>query len=105
MTDFLMLLVVALLVWVWWDSQQCRLIATQAAITACNNFNLQFLDGTVHLRKYWPIRSKKFGISMCRLYFFEYSDDGNQRAAGRLVLVGKQIFEVKTNAYADLDPG
>lgn len=101
MSDFFILLCFALIGWLWWDSQQCRMIATQAAIAACNKENLQFLDGTVHLRKYWPIRTSKYALQLCRLYFFEYSDDGSHRSAGRLVLIGQKIFEVKINAYAE----
>jgi len=101
MTDFLFLLIFAVIGWAWWNSQQSRLIATQAAINACNKEHLQFLDGTVHLHKYWPIRTGKYSLQLCRLYLFEYSHDGNQRASGRLVLVGNKIFEVKINAYAE----
>jgi len=100
MTDFLLLLLVALLVWIWWDSQRCRVIATQAAINACQEANLQFLDGTVHLRKYWPVHSDKYLLQWCRLYFFEYSSDGSQRTLGRLVLIGNRIFEVELNAFS-----
>lgn len=100
MGDFLLIFLFVLLAWLWWDSQRCRLIATQAAINACNSANLQFLDGTVHLRRYWPIRTGRHSIGLCRLYFFEYSNDGNQRSVGRLVLVGNKIFEVETNAFA-----
>ena len=99
MGNFLFLLLVAVGAWFWWQSQKSRQAATQAAIEACNRSNLQFLDGTVHLRKYWPMRTGKRTIQLCRLYFFEYSDDGSQRFTGRLVLVGTRIIEVELDAY------
>ena len=101
MTDFLLLLLFAFVGLLLWDSQQCRMIATQAAIAACNKANLQFLDGTVHLHKYWLLRTDKIALRLCRLYLFEYSNDGNQRSIGRLVLVGKKIFEVAINAFCE----
>lgn len=99
MGNFLFLLLVAIGAVFWWQSQKSRQAATQAAVQACNRSNLQFLDGTVHLRKYWPMRTGNRSIQLCRLYFFEYSNDGSQRLTGRLVLVGTRIIEVELDAY------
>ncbi len=99
MGNFLFLLLVAIGAVFWWQSQKSRQAATQAAIAVCQRQNLQFLDGTVHLRKYWPMRTSNRTIQLCRLYFFEYSNDGSQRLTGRLVLVGTRIIEVELDAY------
>lgn len=88
------LIVVAALAWLWFDSIKAREEGLLAARTACNSEDLQLLDETVALRKLRPERGDDGRMTMRRIYEFEYSDTGDNRRRGSVVLLGHEVLVV-----------
>jgi len=73
------------------DGMRAREQATKLAKRYCQEAGLQFLDGTVALRK-WSVRIAG-GISFLRRFEFQYSQQDNQRHCGLIVLLGDRLIE------------
>lgn len=97
--DWLIFFFIVLALWYWWDTLQSKEIARQAGLNACQGADVQFLDDTVELKKFWLRRHYRGHLQICRLYFFEFSSDGAQRYQGRIMLLGKKVGEVDMDAY------
>ena len=83
------LLLVALL---WYDSLQAREVAVRAARSACEAEGLLFLDDTVGISSVKAARDEEGRLRLQRAYEFEYSDTGNNRIAGSVVMLGKRVM-------------
>ncbi|GMR03752.1 MAG: hypothetical protein BMS9Abin22_255 [Gammaproteobacteria bacterium] len=99
MGDVILLLVVGLSVWYWWDGIRAKEVARKAGREACSQAEVQFLDDTVEKKKAWLRRDERGHIQLCRLYFFEFTRAGERRYQGRVVLLGKRVGEVEMDAY------
>lgn len=91
MSSLAVLFLVALLGWAWQANLKCRDIAVQTGKASCAAQGLQFLDGTVSLRKIRPyyLNIDDFGIQ--RTYVFDYSADGISRQTGCIVLFNTRL--------------
>ncbi len=88
------LLVLALLggaVWLWLDSLKAREMGVRAARTACAEEGLQFLDETVVFSSLRPARDENGHLQLRRVYVFEYSDTGDNRRSGSVILLGHRV--------------
>jgi len=85
--------------WYWWDTMSCKEIARVAGSNACSKAQVQFLDDTVELKKFWLRRNSNGHLEICRLYFFEFSSDGAHRYQARITMLGKKVYEVEMDAY------
>jgi hypothetical protein len=90
----LLLLFLAALAWFWWDSLQKREIALATARLACERAGVQFLDGTVALRKLRLRRDDMQRARWHREYAFEYSTQGDDRQPGWIWLLGERVVNV-----------
>ncbi len=97
--DLFLLSMIGLLVWYVWDTIRSKEIARQAGQQACAEAQVQFLDQTVEHRKLWFCRDERKKLQLCRLYIFEFTRFGGERYHGRVVLLGKRVFEVEMDAY------
>ena len=85
------LIVLLLLGWLWYDSLNAREIAVRAAKGACESENLLFLDDTVGIRSLNLARNGEGRVQLQRAYDFEFSDTGNNRLRGSVVMLGKRV--------------
>ena len=83
--------VLAVLGWFWLDSLKAREAAIRAARAACDAEGLLFLDDTVSISGMKTARDDRGHIKLQRSYEFEYSDTGNNRRTGLIVLVGHSV--------------
>ncbi len=90
---FSLTLLVAL-VWLWFDSIKVRDIAIAEARHACAAEGLQFLDETVAIASLKPARDDDGRLVLRRAYAFEYSDTGNDRRPGSIVMLGQEVLFV-----------
>jgi hypothetical protein len=81
----------AAVVWLWLDSLTAREIAVGAARAACTNEGLMLLDDTVAIAYLKPARDDDGRLKLQRAYDFEYSDTGNNRLKGGVVLLGHRV--------------
>ena len=82
---------IAALGWWWYDSMRARERALAVAGAACARDGLQFLDETVECVKTRPARDADGHFALRRIYRFEFSDDGNNRRAGSVVILGTAV--------------
>ena len=101
--DILGLLLLAALGWLWYDSLNARETAVSAAKAACNSENLLLLDDTVAIQRISMGRDDEGVLRIRRIYDFEYSDTGNDRSAGSIVMLGSRVLVINLN-LSDLPP-
>ena len=86
------------LAWLWFDSLKAREIAVRAARNACSADGLMLLDDTVAIASLKPARNEAGHITLQRAYDFEYSDTGNNRLTGGVVLRGHRVTMINVGA-------
>jgi hypothetical protein len=93
MIDFesVSLVLLCLLGWLWFDSIQAREVAVRTAQRACESAGLQFLDETVSCTSLRPVRDEQGKLRLRRIYFFEYSETGDNRRRGGVTLLGQRV--------------
>lgn len=91
--DVVGLLLLAALIWIWLDSLKAREIAVAEARTACEAEGLLLLDDTVAIQRLGFGRDDG-ALCVRRIYGFEYSDSGNDRWAGSVVMLGARVLVV-----------
>ena len=99
MISLLFLLLLAALVWFWFDSLRALEVARNTGKRACSDANVQFLDDTVASIALALARDKSGRRVLRRTYRFEFSETGNTRLEGRLILLGDMIESVTLEPY------
>ena len=79
------------LFWLWFDSTRVHEIVVEHARSHCQVDGVQFLDDTVSLAAIKPSRDEEGRLTFKRSYTFEHSDTGNDRKAGRVVMLGREV--------------
>jgi hypothetical protein len=97
--SLLFLLLLAALGWFWFDSLRALEIARNAGKRACDNANVQFLDDTVAGIALALVRDKSGRRMLRRTYRFEFSETGNTRLEGQLIVLGDRIESVTMEPY------
>ena len=98
-TSLLFLLLLAVLGWFWFDSVHTIEIARNAGKRACDEANVQFLDDTVAGIALALVRDKSGRRVLRRTYRFEFSDTGDSRLEGQLIMLGDKIESVIMEPY------
>ena len=75
----------------WLTSLKVREAAVRAARIACDSENLLLLDDTVAIRAIKLARNDEGHVRIQRTYDFEYSDTGDNRRKGSVVLIGSRV--------------
>jgi hypothetical protein len=85
--------------WFWYDSMRARERAVRAGRGACEREGLQFLDDTVLCTRTRPTRDAEGRVTLRRVYTFEFSDDGQRRRAGSIVVVGDRLESLEMEPF------
>lgn len=93
----LVALVAAILLWV--DSLRARERAVLAGRSACERYALQFLDDTVSFARMRLARNAEGELRIARTYTFEFSDTGNNRRQGAIVMLGAEVQDLHLEPY------
>ena len=93
----------AALAWLWYDSVQVREVAVRAAKQACIATGFQLLDETVSIAKLRTARDDDGRLLLQRTYFFEYSDTGDNRRPGSIVMLGPQVAAMNIGLHLVVD--
>ena len=86
------LVVFSALGWLWLDSLKAREIAVTAARNACAADGYLLLDDTVAIASLKPARNDEGRLLLQRSYDFEYSDTGDNRIGGGILLLGHRVI-------------
>ncbi len=83
----------------WADSLRARERAVKAGRSACERYELQFLDDTVAFTRLRLARDEEGQLKIARTYTFEFSDTGNNRRHGAIVMLGGEIRDLQLEPY------
>jgi hypothetical protein len=99
MLELSTLLLLAALVWLWFDSMRARERALVLGKRACERDGLLFLDETVECVSLGFARDANGRMALRRTYNFEFSDTGNNRRSGSVVMLGGEVESLYTEPY------
>ena len=99
MPELIALTILALTVFFWLDSLRARERALKAGRAACERYDLQFLDDTVSFTRIRLGRDEDGQLRIARTYTFEFSDTGNNRRHGAIVMLGGELQDVQLEPY------
>jgi hypothetical protein len=83
----------------WMDSLRARESAIAAGRAACERYGLQFLDDTVAFTRLRVARDGEGRLRLKRTYVFEFSDTGNNRRHGAIVMLGPRVEDLHIEPY------
>jgi hypothetical protein len=83
--------------WLWFDSTRVHEIAVARARSQCHVNEVQFLDDTVALANIKPARDEDGRLMLKRTYTFEYSETGNNRQSGSIIMLGQEVQFLNVN--------
>jgi hypothetical protein len=83
----------------WLDSLRARERALSAGRAACQRYELQFLDDTVSVSRVRLGRDDEGQLRIARTYTFEFSDTGNNRRHGAIVMLGGELQDLRLEPY------
>jgi hypothetical protein len=78
----------------WQSALDAREAANRIAKETCSRAVVQFLDGTVAFAGFRLARDSRARRRLLRVYTFDYTSDGFERAQGFVVLAGRQLEAV-----------
>ena len=91
MAELTILLLLLLAGWFWADTMRAREAAIRVGKRLCEQDGLQLLDDTVAVAKLTVRRNTRGRMALRRLYQFEFSDTGNNRRNGTIVMLGYEV--------------
>ncbi len=77
--------------WLWVDSMAAREVAEAKGKRACREEGVQFLDDTVAFSGLGFGRDGVGHLKLRRTYRFEFSDTGDNRLKGMVVMLGREV--------------
>ena len=83
----------------WVDSLRARERAVLAGRAACRRYGVQLLDDTVAFAQLRIARDEDGRLKLRRTYAFEFSDTGNNRRHGAIVMLGGMLAELQLEPY------
>lgn len=86
-------------IFLWLDSLRARERALTAGRSACERYELQFLDDTVAFARLRLARDEQGQLKIARTYTFEFSDTGNNRRHGAIVMLGGEMQDLHLEPY------
>jgi uncharacterized protein DUF3301 len=89
--DWLPVTLIAAAGWFWFDSMRAREAAVRRGKETCKGQGLLLLDETVALDAIAIARDALGRLTLCRTYRFEFSDTGNNRLNGSIVMMGRFV--------------
>jgi hypothetical protein len=83
----------------WVDSLRARERALAAGRGACERYGVQLLDETVQFARLRLARDDEGRMRLRRTYTFEFSDTGNNRRHGAIVMLGARLQDMQFEPY------
>ncbi len=102
MEDLVSLLILILFgayTWYWLDSLSALEAARKIGRKICSDLDLQFLDDAVARTKLALTRNQSGRRVIRRTYRFEFTETGNTRLEGELILLGHTLESVTMEPY------
>ena len=71
----------------------------RAGRDACRRYELQFLDDTVSFARLRVARDDEGRLKILRTYTFEFTETGNTRRHGAIVMLGQELRDIQLEPY------
>jgi hypothetical protein len=97
LTEIIVILLLAGVLWFIADSLKAREAAHAAARKACEEAGVQFLDDTVSQMRLKLARDNEGRAVVERWFRFEFSDSGDDRQQGTVRLKSNRVLEINLN--------
>ncbi len=97
--ELLALAIVLAGAYLWHDSLRARESAVAAGREACARYGVQLLDETVSFARLRVARDENGRLRLRRTYVFEFSETGNNRRQGAVVLLGARVEDMQMEPY------
>jgi hypothetical protein len=97
--SLLLLITLLALGWYWLNSLHALEVARKAGKKACDELDLQFLDDTVASTRLRLARNHAGRRVFQRTYRFEFTETGDTRREGQLILLGDKVESVTLEPY------
>jgi len=98
-TSLILILLLSAIGWFWFDSMSALEVARNVGKQACIKAEVQFLDDTVASTSLSLVRNEYGRRVFRRTYRFEFSETGNSRIEGRIVMLGDKIESLTMDPY------
>jgi hypothetical protein len=85
--------------WFWFETQHCQERAKLIAKQVCLELHLQLLDDTIALVRMRFKRKKNGMLSLQRTYQFEFTDGGDKRLLGTIIMHGISLEILELPGY------
>lgn len=95
----IVLLLLAIIGWLWWDSRGAAEHASRVAIQYCQSMGVSFLNDTVAWQKIRLKRGVNGRVQLERTYFFEFTSDMQQRYRGEVIMLGKRVKSIQLDPH------
>lgn len=99
MWDLAAVAVVLAAIWLWIDSLRARERAVTAGRATCRRYGVQLLDDTVAIAGLRLARGSDGRLAIERRYVFEFSETGDNRRQGAMVLLGAELADIVLEPY------
>ena len=93
------IVLIALGIFFWVDSLRARERALAAGRNACERYGVQLLDATVQFARLRVARDDEGRVRLRRTYTFEFSDTGDNRRHGAIVMLGGELQDLQLEPY------
>jgi len=93
------ILVIVAAIAFWVDSLRARERALAAGRAACARYGVQLLDETVAASALRLARDSEGRLRFRRVFAFEFSDTGNNRRHGSVVILGAEVQDLHLEPY------
>lgn len=101
--SLLALMLLAAFGWHWLHGIRILELAREAGRRACEREGLQFLDDTVAGTSMALARDDNGRRILCRTYRFEFSETGNSRREGEIVMLGERVESITLEPFEVLE--
>ena len=99
MFEFVIILLLLGSGWLWLENQGVRDSAIAIAKDFCAKENVQFLDEAMAAVSYRLRRDARGHLAIARTYRFEFSDTGDNRLQGTIIMLGKHLETLHLQPY------
>jgi hypothetical protein len=104
MTEWFFLIALIGGAWFWLESHRVLDLARTAARQFCAAQDLQFLDDSVASTAIRLERDRHGHVVIVRTYRFEFSDTGDNRLSGSIVMLGHKVGPMHLQAFRTGEP-
>lgn len=97
--DIILIILLVLFCWYWFDSQKIREIAFNAVKERCLLNEVQLIDSYVALNSFRLKRDESGKIGISRSFSFEFTSTGLERYNGTVLMSGARVLSIVMEPY------